>query len=89
MAVNGDQMAPAERRYSKQEFARRGDAIYERDVLPSLKSADHGKFVAIDIESREYEIDFDELGACDSLSARVPGAQIWLVRAGSRAVHRL
>jgi len=85
---NGDKMAPTERRYSKEEFARRGDAIYESDVAPHLKSRDNGKFVAIDIDSGNYEVDADELGACDRLSARVPSAQIWLVRVGSRAVHR-
>lgn len=81
-------MASTKRRYSKEEFARRGDAIYENDVRPRLKPEDDGKFVAIDIESRMYEIDEDELTAGDKLNARVPDAQIWLVRVGSRYVHR-
>ncbi len=62
-------MGSTRRRYSKEEFARRGDAIYENDVLPHLKTEDEGKFAAIDIESRTYEIDVDELAACDKLSA--------------------
>ena len=81
-------MGSTKRRYSKEEFARRGDAIYEKDVRPQLKIADEGKFVAIDIESGTYEMDVDELQACDKLSARIPDAQIWLVRVGSRYVHR-
>jgi hypothetical protein len=81
-------MASTKRRYGKEEFARRGDAIYESDVVPHLKTEDKGKFAAIDIESGTYEIDVDELAACDKLSARVPEAQIWLVRIGSRYVHR-
>ena len=81
-------MASIKRRYSKEEFAKRGDAIYENDVRPLLKSDDEGKFAAIDIESGMYEIDVDELGACDRLSARIPEAQIWLVRVGSRYLHR-
>ena len=81
-------MAATKRRYSKEEFARRGDAIYENDVLPHLTIEDEGKFAAIDIESRRYEIDIDELAACDKLSARIPEAQIWLVRVGSRYLHR-
>jgi hypothetical protein len=47
-------MAPTKRRYSKEEFARRGDAIYEADVLPRLTAADEGKFVAIDIETGNF-----------------------------------
>jgi hypothetical protein len=81
-------MAATGRRYSKEEFARRGDAIYENDVASQLKTGDEGKFAAIDIESGTYEIDVDELAACDKLSARIPAAQIWLVRVGSRFLHR-
>ena len=81
-------MSSAKRRYSKEEFARRGDAIYESDVRPHLKNEDEGKFAAIDIESGMYEIAMDELAACDKLNARIPEAQIWLVRVGSRYLHR-
>ena len=81
-------MGSTKRRYSKEEFAQRGDAIYENDVCPQLITEDEGKFVAIDIESGTYEIDSDELEVCDKLSARIPDAQIWLVRVGSRYLHR-
>ncbi len=76
------------RRYSKDEFAERGDAIYENDVRPQLQPDDEGKFAAIDIESGTYEVDENELVACDKLRVRVPEAQIWMVRVGSRYVHR-
>lgn len=81
-------MAVTKRRYPKDEIARRGDAIYDADVHPHLKSADEGKFVAIDIESGAYEVDADEMAACDRLNARIPDAQTWMVRVGSRYVHR-
>ncbi len=81
-------MASTERRYSKEEFARRGDAIYDTDIRPHLKTEDEGKFVAIDIATGAYEIDEDELEAGKRLRARVPEAQIWIVRIGSRSVHR-
>jgi hypothetical protein len=76
------------RRYSKEEFAERGDTIYESDVRPHLKPDDDGKFAAIDIETGNYEIHEDELAVCDKLRARVPDAQIWMIRVGSRYVHR-
>jgi hypothetical protein len=81
-------MAAVSRRYSKEEFARRGDAIYEKEIRPHVNPEDEGKLVAIDIESGAYEIDEGELAAFDRLRARVPEAQIWLVRIGSRYVHR-
>ncbi len=76
------------RRYSKEEFAKRGDAIYESKVRPQLTADDDGKFAAIDIESGMYEVDSDEMKACDRLRERAPEAQIWLVRIGSPYVHR-
>lgn len=81
-------MATTKRRHSKEEFARRGDAIYEKDVRPRLKPADEGKYAAIDIESGEFAIHADELKACHKLRKRVPDAQIWMVRVGYRVVHR-
>ncbi len=41
-------------RYSKEEFARRGNEIYEREVQPHLNAQDAGKFVAIDIETGAF-----------------------------------
>jgi hypothetical protein len=71
-------------RYSKEEFARRGDAIYENDIRPAIAGANEGDFVVIDIETGAYEVDADEQVATDRLLARLPGAQIWLRRVGSR-----
>ena len=80
-------MSATEPRYSKEEFARRGDAIYEKDILPKLAAKDVGKFLAIDIETGEYEIAADEMKAGDKLLARLPKAQIWMVRIGYASVH--
>jgi hypothetical protein len=68
--------APTSPRYSKEEFARRGDEIYEREVLPRLTSEDEGKYALIDIETGDYEIDWDELAASNRLFARRPDAQV-------------
>lgn len=82
-------MATTQRRYSKEEFVRRGGAIYKKEVRPQLKTEDHGKFAAIDIESGKFAIDADELKACQKLRKRIPDAQIWMVRVGYRTVHRI
>lgn len=77
-------MAAPKLRYSKEEFARRGDEIFERDIAPHLGEEDPTEFIVIDIESGAYEIDNDELAASDRLLARKPDAQVWLRRVGSR-----
>jgi hypothetical protein len=75
-------------RYSKEEFAQRGDEIYESQVRPKVEAGNHGKIVAIDLETGAFEVDASEIAACDRLEARCPDAQIWIVRVGSRHVRR-
>lgn len=75
-------------RFSKEEFARCGDAIYERELRSILEAGRPGELVAIDIETGAYETDITELAASDRLLARIPGAQVWLRRIGSRYSHR-
>jgi hypothetical protein len=76
------------RKYDKEEFARRGDEVYASAVQPHLKESDKGKFAAVDIETGEYEIGGSILEACDKLDARLPNAQVWMVRVGHRYVTR-
>jgi hypothetical protein len=75
-------------RYSKEEFAERGNKIYEHDIQPHLTVDDKGKFVVIDIETGLYEIDNDEIAASDRLLVRRPEAQMWLIRVGFRGARR-
>ena len=75
-------------RYSKEEFAQRGDEIYESQVRSQVETDNQGKIVAIDIETGAFEIDASEITACDRLEARHPNAQVWMVRIGSRYVRR-
>jgi len=75
-------------RYSKEEFAQRGDLIYQNQIRPQVELGNQGKIVALDLETRDFEIDAREIAACDRLEARHPDAQIWFVRVGSRHVRR-
>jgi hypothetical protein len=81
-------MAVRQPRYNKEEFARRGDEIYEDQVRPKVEEGNHGKIVAIDIETGEFEVADDILSATNRLFDRVPDAQPWIVRIGHRAVDR-
>lgn len=71
-------------RYPKEEFARRGEEIFEREIRPKVETEDPSKFILIDIESGDYELDLDEVAASDRLLARRPDAQVWMRRVGSR-----
>lgn len=75
-------------RFSKEEHARLGAAMYEQQVRSQVESGNHGKIVAIDIETGAFEVAEDTLSASEHLLARCPSAQIWCVRIGHRGVHR-
>jgi len=74
-------------RYDKEEFARRGDEIYETQVRPQVEEGNHGKIVAIDIETAAFEVADDIVTASEHLLARLPDAQTWFIRIGHRAVY--
>ncbi len=74
--------------YSKEEFAQKGDEIYQNKVIPQLKAEDKGKIVAIDLKTEDFEINSSEIEACNRLESRHPNAQIWIVCIGSRHVRR-
>jgi len=75
-------------RYSKEEFARRGNEIYETQVRQQVEDGNHGKIVAIDIETGAFEVADTPMVAVDRLYEREPDAQPWVIRIGHRAVFR-
>jgi hypothetical protein len=78
--------ADAERRA---EIARRGQEAFERHVRPKLGPEDENKYVAIDIETGDYEIDADDYIVCRRMRDRYPAERLWLVRVGHRAAATL
>lgn len=76
-------------RYPKGEFSRRGKAIYERDIRPWAEPEHNGKYLAIDIETGQYEMDADNRAAVDRLYARLPDAQPFGMRVGYPTMRRM
>jgi len=75
----------------REEFGRRADEIYDRDILPRLGPLgpeDYKKVVAVEVETGDYEIDKDEIVACDRLRERHPTAVFWLRRVGTPYLWR-
>lgn len=74
---------------NRDELARLSEAMFVGRVRPLLHPNDEVKFVAIDVESGAFEVDTDDHAAVSRLHGRVPGAQVWLVRAGYPTARRL
>ena len=72
------------------ERAERGNEIFERVVRPEVDAeTDAQKFVVIDVESEDYEIDTNARTAFDRLIERRPDARgrTWLRRVGCRHAY--
>ncbi len=67
---------------SPQQIADQGRAIYAEKITHKIEAAHKGKFLILDIESGDYEIDDHEDAACDRLEARYPHGVFYLIRVG-------
>ncbi|MGH8057357.1 MAG: hypothetical protein ACREOH_09000 [Candidatus Entotheonellia bacterium] len=75
--------------YTADEVAARGEAIYEQQIRAEVEAEHRGKFVVIDIETSEYEIDADDLEATKRALAKRPNAVLYGLRIGYPAAYRL
>lgn len=72
----------------KEETARLGEEIYERDIRSQVEADHHGEVVAIDVESGNWAIGDNVIAATDRLWDQHPAAyDIWCLRVGYRALH--
>ena len=71
------------------EIGERGSAIYQERLKCLLEPSHHGQFVAIDIDSGDYELGTEAHEASDQLRVRHPEAQILVERIGYPAVFHV
>jgi hypothetical protein len=71
------------------ELAALGRDIFDRQVRPALRPEDDGKFVAVDVETGDYQIDEDDYTAVIRLRSRKPAADVWLMRAGDPTAYKM
>lgn len=76
-------------RYTREEVVRRGKALYEQQIRARVEGEHAGKFLAVDVETGDYEIDTDELTALRRAKRRNPEAALYLLRIGHRTAYRL
>ena len=71
------------------DVERRGQALYEEKIRSRVEATEGGKFVVIDVNSGDYEIDSDDAAATVRLMTRSPGAVTYAVRVGHPAAYRV
>ena len=71
----------------KEEIARLGKRIYERDIRPRVEADHVGEIVSTDVESGRWAMGEGVLEAVDRLREQTPETlNIWSERVGHRAV---
>ena len=58
----------------KEEIARLGKEIYERDIRSEVEDAHHGEVIAIDVDTGNWAVGDNVIAATDRLRAQLPGA---------------
>ena len=76
-------------KYSPQQVESRGEQIYEEQIRTSVESGNKGKFVIIDIETGDYEVDEDDLQATKRALAKRPDAVLYGLRIGYPTAYTL
>ena len=75
-------------RRPREETARLGKEIYERDIRPQVEVGHHGEIVAIDVDSGNWAVADGEIAAVDQLRKMRPGAvNVLCERVGYRALR--
>lgn len=77
------------RENSAEETARIGNDVYTRLVSPHWSADDRGRIVAIDVRSEAWTIDESGMAAAKKLRQSHANAEVWLVRVGDAAYHRI
>lgn len=76
-------------RYTSEEIERRGQALYDQQIRTKVESAHKGKFLVLDIDTGDYELDVDELAALKRAKAKHPDAALYILRVGYPTAYRL
>jgi hypothetical protein len=69
-------------RYTSEEVAARGEAIYAQRIRAEVEAAHTGEFVVVDIETGDYEVDAEDLSAPKRALAKRPDAVLYGLRVG-------
>ena len=75
-------------RRPREETARLGREIYERDIRRQVEAGHHGEIVAVDVDSGKWAVAKGEIAAVDRLRAMRPSAvNVLCERVGYRALR--
>ena len=75
--------------YTGDEIVRLGEAVYDRSIRSEVEAGNKGKFLVINVETGEYEMDEDDLVASKRAKNRFPEAPLFAMRVGFSTTYNL
>lgn len=84
--TGGENMAQAT---SNKDIARRGQEIYESRIRALVEAEHKGKFLVLDVNSGDYEIDAEDIAAMKRARAKHPEAVFYIARIGFSSAYHL
>lgn len=75
--------------WDKEEIVRRGQEIYETRLRALLEEGNRGKFLVINTETGDYELDDSDMAAGARAHSRHPLAPLFFMRVGHAAAYHL
>jgi hypothetical protein len=87
---NGDKIMPVSQpRFNANETVQRAKDLYEQRLRQKVEADHRGQYIAIDIDTGDYEIGSDYDVAAHTILFRKPDAAIGVLRIGYPAVGRI
>ena len=71
------------------EIGLRGQALYDQTIRAQVEGENRGKFLILDVNTGEYEIDAEDLVASERFLARRADAVLFGIRIGFPTAYRL
>ena len=72
-----------------EDIARRGQQYYDQHLRAKLEPEQNGKFLVLDVDTGNYEMDESEVAASERARARHPQSLFYILRIGYRAAHSI
>ena len=74
---------------TSQNVALRGTEIYEQQIKAEIEDGNRGKFLVINTETGEYEMDADDVLAAKRAKFRFPDAPLFSMRIGHASAYHI
>lgn len=79
---------PTQAKLPPDEVAAQGEAWYEK-IKDQVEPTEFGRYLAVNVQTGEYEVGDDFIVPTERLLARNPDAELYALRIGYRAIGRI